>query len=241
MASSDDSRAAPAAILVGCTDLPHGLSRRRFFASVGLLETHLPGDAVPSERVLDRWAAEAGERGSFALIAPRELCAAQRAGRDPAEARTRAERLAGAARRIRARAVVFATPAELRPSAAHRDSLRRLFAEEASPDLFGEVMRVWQPGGLWHGPEAAEMAAELGVVAAHDPLAEDVLDVGEPEPGAWACARISGLGRPGRPLGEDDLLRVADWIAPAERGLITFATPSRFDDARGLAKLIAEH
>lgn len=239
MASPETSRAAPAAILVGCTDLPHGLSRRRFFSAVGLLETHLPGDAVPSDRVLERWAAEAGERGSYALIAPRGLCAPGRAGANRDEIREGAVRLAAAAGRLRARAVVFVTPAELSPSATHRERLRRLFGEDAPAELFGEVVRVWQPGGLWHGPEAAAMAEELGVVAAHDPLATDVLDVGDPEPGDVACARVSGLGRPGRPLGEDDLMRVAEWIAPAERALVSFATPSRFDDARALEKLLA--
>ena len=47
-------------ISVGCVDLPHGMSRRVYFQKLRFLETRLPADEVPSERIMRRWRNEAG-------------------------------------------------------------------------------------------------------------------------------------------------------------------------------------
>jgi hypothetical protein len=83
------------------------------------------------------------------------------------------------------------------------------------------------------------VAAELVVIAAQDPLAEDSLDEGPvPGPGPVAYARVTGLGRSGRPLAEDDLARLAEWLEPCRRAFVSLATTARLRDAQGLARWV---
>src|SRR5690606_3934865 len=125
------------------------------------------------------------------------------------------------------------------PSTAHRDRLRWLFEEVAPAERMGGALRVWQPDGLWRPAVAHRVAGELGVVAVQDPLAEDVLDEGPlPEPGPIAYVRVLGLGRSGRPLGEDDLARIAEWLEPCRRALVAFGTTARLRDATALARWV---
>lgn len=238
MTTSDSS---PGAITVGCAELPPGMSRAAYFRALPLLEMRLPGDRIPPARVAGRWASEAGRAGRIALVAPRSMMrfhqadAAARAAIDDDAAL-----LAGTAIQSGAAAVVFATPPDLSPSSAHRDALRRFFDEIASADRF-RALRIWQPDGLWRPLGAAAFAAELGVVAAVDPLAPDPLEEGVPEaPTEAAYARVTGLARAGRRLGTDDLDRLVEWAAPSARATIVFATPTRFRDALALARSLGE-
>lgn len=217
------------------------MSRAAYFRRLPLLEMRLPGERVPAERVGERWASEAGERGRHVLVAPRWMC---RVHAPDAEA-TIADGVADLARvavQARAAAVVFATPPDLSPSSAHRDALRRFFAELASDERFAgdgaaPVARVWQPDGLWRPAVAAAFAAEIGIVATVDPLAPDPLEDGIPEaPEDVAYARITGLGRPNRPLGADDLAELSDWVSQSQRAFVVFATPTRLKDAVALAR-----
>src|SRR5690606_9577700 len=137
-------------IFVGCAELPPGMSRTVYFQKLRFLETRLPGDELPGERVLRRWRADAGGAGRFAIVAPRELCdlsgslEARRADRVAL-----ADRLGRAAAELGAAAVVFPTAPEVTPSTAHRDRLRWLFEEVAPAERMGGALRVWQPDGLW--------------------------------------------------------------------------------------------
>ena len=229
------------AISVGCAELPPGMARKVYFQKLQFLETRLPGDETPGERILRRWRQEAGGPGRFALVAPRDLCdpSGAREASIAAEKRVRAGELARAAAELGAAAVVFPTPPEITPGSAHRDRLRWLFEEVASSERFGDIVRVWQADGLWRPAVAAGVAEELGVVAAQDPLAEDSIGEGPvPEAGPVAYARVTGLGRSGRPLAEDDLARLAEWLEPCRRAFVAFATTARLRDAQGLARWV---
>jgi uncharacterized protein YecE (DUF72 family) len=223
-------------IAVGCTELPPGMTRVAFFRVLSLLEMRLPNERAPAERVAERWREEAGA-GYLSLVAPRPLSTIQPGRGADLEAEMAA--FAVAATHARADAVLFITPPALSPSSAHRDALRRFFDETASAERFGEdTVRVWQPDGLWRPVVAAAFAAELGIVAATDPLAGDPLEEGIPDAGEIAYARITGLGRPSRPLGIDDLERLIDWTAASDRAFIAFATPTRYKDAVSLARAL---
>lgn len=231
-------------ISVGCVDLPHGMSRRVYFQKLRFLETRLPADEVPSERIMRRWRNEAGGAGRFAIVAPRDLYeppTSPESAPERAAIAARASLLASGARQAGAVAVLFATPPSLTPSTAHRDRLRRLFEDIAGPDRFSGLCRIWQPDGLWRPALAARLARELGVVAACDPLAADAFDDGgPPPPGAIAYARVGGMGRPSRALGDDDLARLAEWLEPCQRGFVAFDTPAKLRDAQGLARWVGD-
>jgi uncharacterized protein YecE (DUF72 family) len=231
-------------ISVGCAELPQSMSRKVYFQKLRFLETRLPADEVPSERILRRWRTEAGGAGRFALIAPRELCESTAVPDSPSERAAiaaRASFLAEGARHAGAAVVLFVTPPSLTPSTAHRDRLRRLFEDIAGPERFAGLVRAWQPDGLWRPAVAARVARDLGVVAACDPLAADAFDDGgPPPPGAIAYARVGGMGRPSRPLGDDDLARLAEWLEPCQRGFVSFDTPAKLRDAQGLARWVGD-
>lgn len=225
-------------ISVGTSELPTGMARRHYFQKLRFLEARLPGDHIPGARVLERWLSEARGPARFALIAPRELCELH----SPAEAsieRMTVARLAEAAAAVKAAAIVFLTPSQVTPSSAHRDALRRFFREVALGDLFPGVVRVWQADGLWRPAVAAHVAEELGVVPAIDPLAPDPLSEGPPPPPTeTAYVRVPGLGRANRPLGDDDLSRLAEWLEPCRRGFVAFDTPAKLRDAVGLSRWV---
>ncbi len=244
----DTTDTTDARIFVGCAELPPGMGRAAYFRRLGFLEMRLPGDKIPAPRVAERWRADAGD-GALALVAPRALSSFhQPDALSAADLDAAVARFADAAAHARADALVFATPPDLSPSSANRDRLRHFFTAVAGPERFGRsagdadgaaggAIRVWQPDGLWRPDGAAAFAAELGIVAAVDPLAGDPLEEGIPDaPEGVAYARITGMGRPGRPLGADDLARLADWAAPSRRAFIAFATPSRLKDAITLAR-----
>lgn len=236
MSGSDAERRE---ISVGCAELPAGMARRLYFQKVRFLEARLPGDQIPGERILRRWRTEAGAEGRFSLVAPRELCELHLPAADTVGHAALARRLADAAKQLSAAAVVFATPTQVTPSSTHRDALRRFFEEVATAELFGGVVRVWQPDGLWRPPILARVARELGVVPAQDPLAPDPLEEGvAPPPGDVAYVRVPGLGRANRPLGDDDLSRLAEWLEPCRRGFVVFDTPAKLRDAIGLSRWV---
>ena len=228
-------------ITVGCAELPPGMTRAEYFRLLRFLEMRLPDRAL-TPPAIERLRDEAGGAQRLALVAPRSLCQVHRPGGPDADAlEAGATDLARTAAQLGAAAVVFCTPPDLSPSTAHRDALRRFFADFATSERFArhdQTVRVWQPDGLWRPAVAAAFADELGIVAAVDPLAPDPLEEGVPDaPATVAYARVRGLGRPAsRPLSADDLARLAVWAAPSQRAFIVFETPTRRRDAVALLR-----
>jgi uncharacterized protein YecE (DUF72 family) len=226
-------------IAVGTTELPPGMVRRAYFQKLRFLEARLPGDQIPSDRILRRWRNDSGGEGRFSLLAPRELCELARLPDSLADMRVLAGRLVAAARMVGAVALVFLTPSDVTPSSPHRDRLRQLFEEIAGAELCGDLLRVWQAAGLWRPGVADRLARDLGVIAAQDPLASRLVDEDPlPRPEKLAYARVAGFGRPARPLGQDDLARLSDWLDPCRRAFVAFNTPAKLRDATGLARWV---
>lgn len=211
---------------IGCADLPAGTPLERYFATFDLLETTLCLKGVPADKVVKRWRAAAPARG-YAAVAPLEL-------RDPAG-------FAAAAEALDAGAVVFRTGDT--PSTVGRDALRRLFAELAPAERYPGRDRVWQPGPLWELPASARFAAELGVLCAIDPLAQDPgadlapALIAHLERGA-VYFRPSGMGRRAL-LPMADLEALAALLEPVDRAYLVFANGDPAGSARAFKTLWA--
>src|SRR5690606_35863126 len=126
--------------------------------SLDVLESSLARRALPADKVRRRWA-ETSPPGGLVLAAPEELLTGRLV--PGAERGALLDGFAELATVLRASAVLFATPADLSPSTASRDALRRFFAEDAHAGRFPGMARVWRPSGLWELAATARFAPEL--------------------------------------------------------------------------------
>jgi hypothetical protein len=239
---------------IGTVDIPERIDRERYFRELSYLELSLlfAGPVKPS--VLDKWKSLAGSQ-TIGLVAPWVLThrKAPKAARlwehdasvgdfrDSAPGRAALEQLVAAIRRIDAACVVFRSPPLFAASAANREQLQRFFGELATPERLG-VERVWVPDGLWDLRTAITFANELGVTCAFDPL---IRDPGQPAEVhydldlASLYLRVSGLGRTGplRAERQEDLVMLLEHYEDVP-ATIAFESPQRWQDARGLRKLL---
>lgn len=235
------------------------MGRERYFSQLGYVEL---GDSFfnwPRQAVLNRWS---GDDRSFGVIAwqgithapgrggypratkplPPEQLAEAGSYRDTQFVRDAVTRLATGVTTAGAAAVVFRTPADWSPSATNRDRLQRFFGDIATAELFGDCVRVWQPEGLWELEETARLCTKMDVVMACDPLANDPLAppyeffVGLAEAfDGVGYFRRQGLGQ-SRPLTEYQRELLADLVDGYERAWLVFDSPSKYRDARAVAK-----
>lgn len=249
-------------IHIGCSDLPSGLARSRYFGGLGYLEVSTTMLGLPRVSVLHRWRQDAGEAGQLGLVAPQlithrpgprgyprwpeALTAAELAQAGGFRAtdvvRRTTEALATAVIEAGAGTVVFRSASDFAPSATNRDAMRAFFDDIAPAERFGNAVRVWEPQGLWELESAARFASELGVVLACDPLTQDPL-VEDPDifmhlPGGAAYFRITGLGS-GRSRFDDYALEtLAAMVEGYERTWIVFANPGKYPDALRFRRML---
>lgn len=239
---------------IGTVDIPDRTERERYFAELSYLELSALFAGPLKPGALAKWA-DVAPKGTVGLVAPwvfthRRPPEATRlwrhdgtAGdfRDTAPARDALGPFRAAIDTLGAVHAVFRSPPLFAPSAANRDRLRAFFGELATEGAIG-ASRVWIPDGLWEPRAAAAFAAELGVLCALDPL---VREPGQPPdlyydlevPALYL--RISGLGRAGA-LRSEPLEDLAELVEHYEDRPITiaFESPSRWQDARNLKKLL---
>ena len=129
---------------------------------------------------------------------------------------------------VEALALVLVTPSRLTPSRPNQDAFAA-FLDGVKGDT---PPVIWEPHGPWEIEQAADFAAEKGLVLAVDPLRDDA-----PE-GPLAYFRLGPFSSMGSRLGIYDLERLADAAAAFERTMCVFDTPRALDDARNLTKLI---
>jgi uncharacterized protein YecE (DUF72 family) len=239
---------------IGTVDLPERLDRTHYFRELSYLELSLLHAGPQRPATIAKWA-EVAPKGSLGLVAPFVLTHrhapkapklwdhGETTGdfRDSPPGRVALAKLREAVDQLGASCAVFRSPPLFASSAANRDRLRAFFGELATADAVG-TERVWVPDGLWDPRTAITFAKEIGVTCAFDPL---VRDPGQPPEVYYDLEvdslylRISGLGRSGpiRNERQEDLVMLLEHY----EGLpitIAFDSPSQWQDARNLKKLL---
>jgi hypothetical protein len=239
---------------IGTVDLPERLDRDRYFRELSYLELSLLHAGPQRPATIAKWA-EVAPKGSLGLVAPFVLTHRQAPKapklwdhgettgdfRDSPPGRVALAKLREAVDQLGASCAVFRSPSLFASSAANRDRLRAFFGELATAEAVG-TERVWVPDGLWDPRTAITFAKEIGVTCAFDPL---VRDPGQPPEVYYDLEvdslylRISGLGRSGpiRNERQEDLVMLIEHY----EGLpitIAFDSPSQWQDARNLKKLL---
>jgi uncharacterized protein YecE (DUF72 family) len=162
---------------VGCAGFPVPVSRYwGELRAVEIVETEL---GIPGEGTVRRWAREAPAGYGFALLAPKAI-AAGGFGKGKENAAV-LEALAGVAKKLDAKAVVFASDA--RPARGSKQTLQAFAAWLRGMKLPPAVFDLPQ----WSAKELAAALEGTGAVAAQDPFrAPPVLE------GALAYLRLPG-------------------------------------------------
>lgn len=240
--------------LIGTVDIPDRIERSHYFRHLSYLELSALFAGPLKPGLLAKWT-DFAPKGAIGLVAPFVLThrTAPKAAktwehdattgdfRDSALGRAALVQLAEAVKVVHARHVIFKSPSLFAPSQANRDRLTHFFREVATPEAVGAT-RVWVPDGLWETRTAVKLATELGVVCAFDPLVRAPEMPPEVYYGLEVEAlylRITGLGRTGPIRSEklEDLIALLMEYAGLPT-TIAFESPSRWNDARNLKKLL---
>jgi len=242
-------------VRIGTVDLPERIERSRYFHELSYLELSALFAAPLKTAVIAKWKAAAPPH-TLGLVAPWVLTQRKPPSsdrlwhhdhtvgdyRDSAHGRSALAVLRELAVELSAAHAVFRSPRLFAPSIANREQLKRFFGEIATPEAVGTA-RVWVPDGLWEPRAAVSFASELGVTCAVDPLVHDPgrpAEVYEDLEAPALYFRIAGLGRAGAIRNEklDDLVGLIEHYQDIELTVV-FASPSRWQDARNLKKLLA--
>lgn len=260
--SADDVSSLAPNVAVGCSDLPPGLRRKRYFQRLRYLDIRGTRQNIPKNKYLDNWRIEAGTHGRFGLYAPQVITdKPQRNGysntnirlqpdelaqagwfRDTEVVRRAVQSIADACARLQADVVIFRSPPEFSPSAQNRDRLHAFFTDIAPQDRFGATARVWEPTGLWELGPAARFAASHDLVLACDPLSNDPIDGSRWNPRSLPTSRvyfqITGMGRKQR-FDEYALEPLFDLIDNYDKTWIVFSHTHKYPDAIRCHRLLA--
>lgn len=175
---------ASEAVHIGCCGFP--LSRERYYASFETVEIQQTFYQPPRLETASRWRAEAPRGFRFALKAWQLIT---HEATSPTYRRLKAELPPGAAKRcgsfkptdevfaaweatreialaLKARYVLFQSPASFAPSAENRRNMRRFFS---ALDRSGLAL-AWEPRGSWRDEEILALCREFDLVHAVDPL-----------------------------------------------------------------------
>ncbi len=233
---ADSSTRAP----VGCAELPPGMSRRQYFEKLDLLEVAALHKGTVSRKAVRSWREQSPASARFTLLAPQQLTHPRGFASD-AEADASAAQLAEFSKLLAAEAVVFRTPSSFTPSATGRDQVRRFFTEIASAERFPKTERVWDPDGLWEAETLLELARELDILLAVDPLAPDPFDehaesVAQHLARGRAYLRLAGLGMARRQFDAYQLEMLCELVSELDRYWIVLAHPGKYPDALALLR-----
>lgn len=126
--------------------------------------------------------------------------------------------------------VVLPTGAHITPGSRDRSLLRSYF------DALGDgATRVWEPGGLWQMEDADDLAADMGVVCAFDPLMEEA-------PSGNICyARLNAVGGR-RHFVEGALIDALEAVlhSGADEIYVAIRSPGSFREAVRMQELASE-
>ncbi|HUH04709.1 MAG TPA: DUF72 domain-containing protein [Kofleriaceae bacterium] len=247
---------------IGCTEIPAGVLKRRYYESLDYLELGASFFQVPRPASMRKRVADAPAGFGFGMVAsqvithapgphgysrrstplsPDELRAAGNFADTPV-VRAALDRLVASALALQAEVVVFRSGPSFAPSAANRSALERFFAELATAERFGGATRVWEPQGLWTVRAASAFSEQLGVTLGCDPLAIDPTD-DDPMlyadlPGGAAYFRISGFAT-GGVIPEHAHEDLAELALSYERCWVVFDDAAPFPDAMRFRRVVS--
>src|SRR3974390_2931668 len=150
-------------ITIGCAGFPVPATRYfKEFLFVEVQETHV---AQPGTGTIRRWRREAPPGFSFALLAPRDI--GQEGFREGKVTETALKTLSEVAKELDAQIAVFVAPLDFAPSRSNKSAVKDFL--NGVKKKFKRI--VWEPPPSWDADEAEQLASEIGVTAARDPLA----------------------------------------------------------------------
>lgn len=245
---TDDADAGDGAskIVVGCAGL--SVPRRTYANKLTAIELREAQAQVPGAKAARGWRDELGAC-AVALPAWQLVCGAPSGAsfrgvqkqlepgqvtryggfRDTPEVADAFAQTVAAADALKARAIVFNCDVSFTPTAEHEKRLRRFFSETPRDGrLFVLSLR-----GVWEPTRAAELAAELDVVLAVDPLDEEA---------AQAVGPVAYFQLPGPVMGryrydDDDLEGLLTLCEDFDEAWCIFCGPAMWDEARSFRKL----
>lgn len=231
---------------IGCADLPPGMSRPKYFEKLSLLEISAFFDKNPGKKAIRTWREKSPDQVVYTLVAPSALTHAKGGKSFPlgSQSEEQVVALAESCKVLRAEAVVFRTPANFTPSSNNRARMKQFFSEIATKERFGDTALVWDPDGLWETKGIGDIADDLGLLVALDPLGQDPLDeysqfVAEQMAKGQAYLRISGLGHSRRRYESYELEMVAEMLQQLEKSWVVFAHTGKYPDALAMARELA--
>jgi uncharacterized protein YecE (DUF72 family) len=230
---------SPQKLLVGCAELPPGMSRATYFSKLPLLEIASFMTSSPTRKAVRTWREKSPAEARFSVLAHRALVESNLAPSE--ENRQVAAELADFCEILEAEAVVFRTPASFVPSARNRERMSAFFGEVATAESFGETVRVFAPDGLWEPGEIAETCDSLGLLPAVDALMRDPFEehrafVHEQIATGSVYMRLPGLGRAKRRFEPWELEELGELVRDCPRAWVLFGNPDKYADALRFAR-----
>jgi uncharacterized protein YecE (DUF72 family) len=150
-------------VTIGCAGFPVPATRYfKEFLFVEVQETHV---ALPGTGTIRRWRREAPPGFRFALLAPKEI--GQEGFREGKVTESALKTLGEVGKELDASIAVFVAPAEFTSGRNNKSALKEFLTSVRK--RFKNI--VWEPPPSWSADDAEALAADVGAVAARDPLA----------------------------------------------------------------------
>ena len=240
-------------LYIGCSDLPH--ERRVFYQNATAIEYRVGLFSPPKARVLKEWANAAAEakspmksiwvawqafthrpgdirKGFGAKLLPGESASNFGYFMKTAENMRLWNHIKEQAQNVGASRILLETPANFTPSQVNRRAME-VFAKEWA-QLDEGTRLIWHPAGFWEREDAAQVAKDLGMILAIDPLVDERETLPD---GSEAYFQM--LGRHGLMdnYSDDDLELILDATAHYDSASVIFRTCDSLGDAKRLIKL----
>ena len=174
-------------IKVGCCGFPR--ARGEYFGAFKVVEVQQTFYQPPALKTAERWRSEAPLDFEFTLKAwqlithesksptyrrlrlpwPEKKLGQCGSFKPTEEVQWAWEKTQEMAQTLKAKLVIFQTPASFQPSPENKENLRKFFKEIDR----GEFLFVWEPRGSWGGEEAGELCGDLNLIHGVDPFKND--------------------------------------------------------------------
>jgi len=235
-------------IKVGCCGFP--LSRKQYYTIFKVVEVQQTFYEPPLPETLEKWRDEAPDGFEFTIKAWQLITHTpssptyrklKRTSIDTGKAelygnfRLTAEVLHAwevtreAANILKAKVIVFQSPAAFQPTDENKDNLRRFFDRIRDPNF----IYVWEPRGKWRPNEIRKLCEELGVVDCVDPFKRQKT-VGE-----ITYYRLHGKGGYRYQYTDEELTTLKTWL---KKGVnyVMFNNVYMREDAQRFMKMLEE-